>query len=53
LDASAAVRCEVIPALWHNFHLHAGMLRSADAAIDRAARFIADTIPSSIRDRAP
>ena len=43
LHAGAAVRCEMIPALWHGFHLHAGMLRSANAAIERAARFIADT----------
>jgi acetyl esterase/lipase len=44
LRAGVAVRCEVIPALWHNFHLHAGMLRSANAAIERAARFISETM---------
>jgi acetyl esterase/lipase len=52
LRAGVAVRCEVIPALWHGFHLHAGMLRSADAAIDRAARFIADTMAPLVRDPA-
>jgi acetyl esterase/lipase len=44
LHAGVAVRCELIPTLWHGFHLHAGMLPAANAAIDRAARFVSDTI---------
>jgi acetyl esterase/lipase len=43
-DALAAarvdVRCEIVPGRWHAFQLHAGVLPSANAAIDRAARFI-------------
>ena len=39
--AGVAVRCEIVPARWHAFQLHAGMLPSADAAIARAAHFIA------------
>ena len=40
-DAGVAVRCEIVPARWHAFQLHAGMLPSADAAIEHAAKFIA------------
>jgi acetyl esterase/lipase len=39
-NAGVAVRCELIAALWHGFHLHAGMLPAADAAIERMGRFI-------------
>ncbi|MBV8835931.1 MAG: alpha/beta hydrolase fold domain-containing protein [Alphaproteobacteria bacterium] len=37
-----AVTCEIVPRRWHVFQLHAGWLPSADAAIARAAAFIAD-----------
>jgi acetyl esterase/lipase len=40
-SAGVAVRCEDVPRRWHVFQLHAGMLPSADAAIGRAADFIA------------
>jgi len=39
--SSVAVRCEIVPGRWHAFQLHAGWLPSADAAIARAAAFIA------------
>jgi acetyl esterase/lipase len=39
-DAGVAVRCEVVPGCWHDFQLLAGLLPSADAAIERAAKFI-------------
>ena len=41
LDAGVAVRCELVPGCWHAFQLLAGLLPSADAAIERAAKFIA------------
>jgi len=41
LNAGIAVRCEIVPARWHVFQLHAGMLPSANAAIERAGYFIA------------
>ena len=42
LDAAGvAVRCEIVPGRWHAFQLHAGWLPSADAALARAAAFIA------------
>ena len=37
--AGVAVRCEITPRRWHVFQLHANALPSADAAIDRVARF--------------
>jgi acetyl esterase/lipase len=42
--AGVAVRCEIVPDLWHAFQLHAGMLPSADAAIERAGIFITDSL---------
>jgi acetyl esterase/lipase len=39
--AGTTVRYEVIPGRWHAFQLHAGMLPSADAALGRAAQFVA------------
>ena len=39
--AGVAVTCELVPRRWHAFQLHAGMLPSADAALARAAQFIA------------
>jgi acetyl esterase/lipase len=41
LAAGCDVRCEIIPNRWHAFQLLAGSLPSADAAIARAAQFIA------------
>jgi acetyl esterase/lipase len=45
-QAGVTVCCEIVPARWHTFQLHAGMLAAANAAIDRAARFIARQIAS-------
>ncbi len=45
-NAGVAVTCETVPARWHVFQLHAGMLPSADAAIERAANFIVSNIGS-------
>jgi len=36
-----SVRCEIVPDRWHAFQQHAGWLPSADAALARAAAFIA------------
>ncbi len=38
--AGVEVRCEITPRRWHVFQLHAGALPSADAAVDRVARFV-------------
>lgn len=43
-QAGIAVRHEIIPARWHAFQLHAGMLPSADAALVRAAQFVATNL---------
>jgi acetyl esterase/lipase len=40
VTAGVPARCEIVPAQWHAFQLHAGILSAADAAIERAARFI-------------
>jgi acetyl esterase/lipase len=45
-NAGVAVRCDIVPDLWHAFQLHAGMLPSADAAIERAVNFIAGSLAS-------
>jgi len=37
--AGVDIRCEITPRRWHVFQLHANALPSADAAIDRVARF--------------
>jgi acetyl esterase/lipase len=39
--AGVTMQREIVPGQWHTFQLHAGILPSANAAIDRAARFIA------------
>jgi len=51
LNAGVAVRCEIIAALWHGFHLHAGMLPAANAAIERASGFISRSIAPPVLDR--
>ena len=48
-QAGVAVRCEIVPRRWHAFQLHAGMLPSADAAVARAAQFIAQNALALIR----
>ncbi len=53
--AGVAVQCEVTAGRWHVFQTHAGVLPSADEAIDRIARFVmqplaacrADTVPTA------
>lgn len=42
--AGCEVRCEIIPNRWHAFQLLAGSLPSADAALARAAQFIAQAL---------
>ena len=42
--AGVTVRCEIEPARWHAFQLHAGLLPSATAAIARAGEFIASVL---------
>jgi acetyl esterase/lipase len=44
VSGGVAVRCEIVAAVWHGFHLHAGLLPAANAAIDRAGRFISGGI---------
>jgi acetyl esterase/lipase len=39
--AGVTARCEIVPGQWHTFQLCAGILPAADAAIARAARFVA------------
>lgn len=39
--AGVEVRCEMLFACWHGFQLHAGVLRGANAFIERVARFVA------------
>jgi acetyl esterase/lipase len=40
VGAGIGANCEIVPGQWHAFQLHAGVLAAADAAIERAARFI-------------
>ena len=42
--AGVTACCEVVPGQWHTFQLCAGILPGANAAIERAARFIALTL---------
>jgi acetyl esterase/lipase len=49
--AGCDVHCEVIPDRWHAFQLLAGSLPSADAAIARAAQFIARTLDNESMSR--
>jgi acetyl esterase/lipase len=46
--AGCEVRCEIIPNRWHAFPLLAGSLPSADAAVARAAGFIARQLEGNI-----
>jgi acetyl esterase/lipase len=46
----ALVRAGVASALWHGFHLHAGMLPAANAAIERVARFISCSLAPPVLD---
>ena len=39
--AGAEVRLEVAQGLWHDYHLHAGMLREADEAVAHLGSFLA------------
>jgi len=45
--AGVTVRCEIEPARWHAFQLHAGMLPSAGAAVARAADFITNALQAA------
>ena len=46
VNAGVAVRCEIMPSRWHVIQLHAGMLPSANAAIERAGNFISLNLAS-------
>jgi len=50
LNAGVPVSCEIIAALWHGFHLHAGMLPAANAAIERVGRFISSSFAPPVLD---
>lgn len=39
-DAGADLRLEVETGLWHDYQMHAGLLRASDAAIGRIAKFL-------------
>lgn len=41
------VRLQVEDGLWHDFQMHAGVLKAADAAIERIAAFVNQTSPLS------
>jgi acetyl esterase/lipase len=45
-DAGVPVVCEIVAKRWHAIQLHAGMLPSANAAIERASHFISRHIAS-------
>jgi cation diffusion facilitator CzcD-associated flavoprotein CzcO len=42
--AGVPVRCEISARRWHVFQMHAGVLRSADEALQRAAEFVGRTV---------
>ena len=39
-DAGVDVELSVFDGLWHDFHLHAGVMGAADDAIDEIAAFL-------------
>ena len=47
LTAKVNVRCEVTQQRWHVFQAHAGVLKSADEAMLRAGRFVAETVDAA------
>ncbi len=47
LTAKVNVRCEVTQRRWHVFQAHAGVLKSADEAMLRAGRFVAETVDAA------
>jgi acetyl esterase/lipase len=50
--AGVDVRCEITPRRWHVFQLHANALPSANAAIDRVARFVLGPLAAATPPRA-
>lgn len=42
--AGVEVTLEVADDLWHDYHVHAGMLREADCALERFGAFLADRL---------
>lgn len=48
-----AVRCEVTHHRWHVFQMHVRALPSADAAVDRAARFLLEHLDAATPPRGP
>ena len=47
LTAKVNVRCEVTQQRWHVFQAHAGVLKSADEAMLRAGRFVAEAVDAA------
>ncbi|MGQ0699768.1 MAG: alpha/beta hydrolase [Panacagrimonas sp.] len=47
--AGVNVRLEVEAGMWHDFQLHAGVLRTSDAAIRRIAQFLGSAWPDEAR----
>jgi acetyl esterase/lipase len=46
-SADVEVRCETVPARWHVFQLHAGVLPSATMAVARAGEFASQNIATT------
>ena len=46
-EAGAKVELRVFDGLWHDFHIHAGMLREADEALAELAAFLAARLVSA------
>ena len=51
--AGVAARCEVTAGRWHVFQTHAGVLPSADEALERIARFVMEPLAAVRADPAP
>ena len=49
--AAVDVRCEITTDRWHVFQTHAGMLRSADEALDRIAQFVRPLLAAGQAER--
>lgn len=45
-EAGVTSRCEIVARRWHGFQLHAGILPSANEAIERAAEFVLGVLGS-------
>ncbi len=52
-QAGVAVRCEITEQRWHVFQVHGGALRSADDALGRIARFVAEPLARASQAQGP